>query len=35
MKQALASGSAAEVERLIAQCDRDKVPNVNICPPPD
>jgi len=35
MKQALASGSTAEAERLIAQCDRDKVPNVNICPPAD
>ena len=27
--------STAEVERLIAQCDRDTVPNVNICPPAD
>lgn len=27
--------SAAEVERLIAQCDRDTVPGVNICPPAD
>ena len=35
MKQAIASGSAAEAERLIAQCERDKVPNVNICPPAD
>lgn len=35
MKQAVASGSASEVERLIAQCDRDVVPNVNICPPAD
>jgi membrane associated rhomboid family serine protease len=35
MKQALASGSAADAERLIAQCERDKVPNVNICPPAD
>jgi membrane associated rhomboid family serine protease len=35
MKQALASGSAAEAERLISQCERDKVPNVNICPPVD
>jgi membrane associated rhomboid family serine protease len=35
MKQALASGSAAEAERLIGQCERDKVPNVNICQPAD
>jgi membrane associated rhomboid family serine protease len=35
MKHALASGSTAEAERLIAQCERDKVPNVNICPPAD
>ncbi len=35
MKQAMASGSAAEAERLIAQCERDKVPNVNVCPPAD
>jgi membrane associated rhomboid family serine protease len=35
MKQAIASGSAAEAERLMAQCERDKVPNVNICPPAD
>jgi len=35
MKHALASGSAAEAERLIAQCERDIVPNVNICPAPD
>lgn len=27
--------STAEVERLIAQCDRDTVPGVNICPPAD
>ena len=35
MKQAVASGSRAEAERLIGQCERDTVPNVNICPPPD
>jgi membrane associated rhomboid family serine protease len=35
MKHALASGSVAEAERLIAQCEREKVPNVNICPPAD
>lgn len=27
--------SHAEVERLIAQCDRDTVPGVNVCPPAD
>jgi membrane associated rhomboid family serine protease len=27
--------ATAEVERLIAQCDRDTVPGVNICPPAD
>ncbi|HEX6095817.1 MAG TPA: rhomboid family intramembrane serine protease [Thermoanaerobaculia bacterium] len=35
MKHVIASGSAAEAERLIGQCDRDTVPNVNICPPAD
>ena len=35
IKQALASGSTADVERLIGQCERDTVPNVNVCPPPD
>ena len=35
VKQVLGSGSASEVERLIAQCERDKVANVNICPPAD
>lgn len=32
MKQA---GTSAEIERLIAQNDRDTVPGVNICPPAD
>ncbi|HEX8410261.1 MAG TPA: rhomboid family intramembrane serine protease [Thermoanaerobaculia bacterium] len=27
--------SHAEVERLIAQCERDTVPGVNVCPPAD
>jgi len=27
--------SGAEVERLIAQCERDTVPGVNVCPPAD
>ena len=35
LKQALASASATESERLLAQCERDTVPNVNICPPAD
>jgi membrane associated rhomboid family serine protease len=35
MKHAVASGSPVEAERLIAQFDRDTVPNVNICPPAD
>lgn len=35
IKQALARRSAADVERLIAQCERDKVAGVNICPPAD
>ena len=35
MKHALGSGSVAEVERLIAQNERDTVPGVNICPPAD
>lgn len=35
MKQILANGSPADFERLLAQCDRDVVPNVNICPPAD
>lgn len=29
------AGSSAEVERLIAQCERDTVPGVNVCPPAD
>lgn len=35
IKHALASGSSSEVDRMIAQCERDIVPNVNICPPAD
>ena len=35
IKHVLASGLAAEVDRMIAQCERDIVPNVNICPPVD
>lgn len=29
------AGSGAEMERLIAQCERDTVPGVNVCPPAD
>jgi membrane associated rhomboid family serine protease len=35
IKQALAGASDADVERLIAQADRETVANVNICPPAD
>jgi membrane associated rhomboid family serine protease len=35
IKQALARESYADVERLQAQCERDTVPGVNICPPAD
>ena len=35
MKQVLANGTAADVERLIGQCDREVIRGVNICPPAD
>lgn len=35
VRHALASGGSAEIDRLLAQCDRDTVANVNICPPAD
>jgi len=35
MKQALAAGSEHDVERLMSQCERETVANVNICPPAD
>ena len=35
MKQVLAHGTAADLDRLIAQADRDVVRGVNICPPAD
>jgi membrane associated rhomboid family serine protease len=35
MKQALASGSEHELERLTAQFERETIANVNICPPAD
>lgn len=35
IKQALTRGDAVELERLAAQCERDTVANVNVCPPAD
>jgi membrane associated rhomboid family serine protease len=35
MKIVLASGSDADVDRLIDQCERDVVAGVNVCPPID
>lgn len=35
IKRAIAAGSHAEVEKLIAQSEREKVHGVNICPPAD
>lgn len=35
IKQAIQSGSDSDIDRLIAGCERDIVPNVNICPPAD
>ena len=35
IKQALARKSGADVDRLIGQCEREIVANVNICPPAD
>jgi membrane associated rhomboid family serine protease len=35
LRQALASGAEAELDRLQQQCERDTVANVNICPPAD
>ena len=35
IKQALAGGHEADIERLIAQAEREIVPGVNICPPAD
>ena len=35
VRQALASGAAAEIDRLHTQFERDAVANVNICPPAD
>ncbi|HKR65024.1 MAG TPA: rhomboid family intramembrane serine protease [Thermoanaerobaculia bacterium] len=35
IKQALAGASEPDIERLIAQSDRETVPGVNICPPAD
>jgi membrane associated rhomboid family serine protease len=35
IKQALASKSNAEIDRLASRCDRDVVAGVNVCPPAD
>jgi len=35
MKKVLANGTPSDLERLIAQADRDVVQGVNICPPAD
>jgi len=35
IRQALARQSEADLERLLTQCEREIVPNVNICPPAD
>ena len=35
IKSALQARSQGEIEKLLAQCERDTVPNVNICPPAD
>lgn len=35
IKHALQSASDADIDRLIADCDREIVPNVNVCPPAD
>lgn len=35
IRQALTSGSEAELERLVELCEGDVVPGVNICPPAD
>jgi membrane associated rhomboid family serine protease len=35
VRQALAGGSDADIDRLLQHCERDVVANVNICPPPD
>ncbi len=35
IKQSANANAAVEIERLIAQCERDTVPDVNICPPAD
>lgn len=35
VKQAIHSGSDADIDRLIAGCENDIVPGVNICPPAD
>jgi membrane associated rhomboid family serine protease len=35
IKRSLANSAHADIDRLIAQCDRDTIRGVNICPPAD
>jgi membrane associated rhomboid family serine protease len=35
IRKSVREGSVADMERLLAQCDRDAVPNVNVCPAAD
>ncbi len=35
IKRAVANSTIGDIDRLIAQCTRDTVPDVNICPPAD
>lgn len=35
IRQALSSGSEADIERLLGHCERDMIAGVNICPPAD
>lgn len=35
IRKALVSGSPVEIDRLIDQCEKERVGNVNVCPPAD
>lgn len=35
IRHTLSLGTTGDLERLIAQCERDSVPGVNVCPPAD
>jgi len=35
IRKVLAAGAAADIDRLIAQCDGERVEGVNVCPPGD